>query len=117
MIVVASIEFICPYEPKMARHDRVCILSDGETEELRAGNPVYCNHHKHISAEEAFGMTAPIFMQRNGQASSPVCEWVGPKHVRYILQHAWVTKKSSAVPCRGGVMRLRVTTKQLVAGV
>lgn len=101
----------------MARHDRVCILSDGETDELRAGNPVHCHNHNHISAEEAFGMTAPIFMQRNGQASKPVCEWVGPKHVRYVLQHAWVTKKSSAIPrSGGGTIRLRVTTKQLVAG-
>jgi hypothetical protein len=96
----------------MATSSRVCILSDGETEELRAGRPIHCHEHKHISAGEAFGMTVPIYMQRNGKASEPVAEWVGPRHVRYILQYTWQSVNRSFLP---GGKSLRIKTRQLRA--
>ncbi|AEU37306.1 hypothetical protein [Granulicella mallensis] len=97
----------------MATSSRVCILSDGEAEELRAGRPIYCHQHKHVSADEAFGMTAPLYMQRNGKAAEPVAEWVGPRQVRYILQHTWQSVNRSFLP---GGKSLRIKTKQLKTG-
>lgn len=97
----------------MATSGKVCILSEGEADELKSGRQIYCHQHKHISAEEAFGLTAPIFMQRNGKASEPVAEWVGPAHIKYVLQHSWRSVHRSRLP---SMEFIRIKTRQMKAG-
>ena len=66
--------------------DRVCVLSEGEADALNAGLPVNHALHEHVSPEEAFEMTAPIYQQRDGTANPVVAKWVGSRHIQYIMK-------------------------------
>ncbi len=98
----------------MTRSDRVCVLSEGEAEALSQGIPLDCGDHQHVSKEEAFSLTAPIFMQKDGSASTPVAKWVGPKQIMYTLEFVWVTVRESLI---GRRVFLRITTKQMSGSV
>lgn len=120
--VLWRIASIAIFGGSLANAAKVCILSDGEAEELRSGFPPSCTLHEHVSKEEAFSLTAPIFMQKDGTASTPVAKWVGPRHIQYTIVFAWMTVRESDLP--GDVARkmglegsIRLTTKQLTGAV
>ena len=94
---------------RMGRHNRVCVLSDLEAAELRAGQPISCADHKHVDRSEAFDLTTPAFVRTSGEAAEPVAEWVGPKHICYFANFTLKTVSRTRLPVGG---TLRITTKQ-----
>lgn len=92
---------------------RVCLLSEGEAAELKDGIQPKCHLHKHITSEDAFDMTAPLWQKRDLVSDSPVAKWVGPTHIQITDYFTWRTVRSSFDSKQGG--KMRITTKQLVA--
>lgn len=74
---------------------RVCVLSEGEAEALAVGMPVNCALHEHVTSEEAFSLTSPLYQQRDGQANPVIAKWVGTKHIQYIMRFVLETSRYS----------------------
>ena len=97
----------------MANEDRVCILSEGEVEDLKAGRQLDHRLHRHCWSDEAFDMTAPPWYHLDGRAVAPTAKWVGKNHIQETISHAWTTVKPQA----GDGSAIGLTTRQLKPGV
>ena len=102
----------------MATH-KICLLSDGETEELGEGKVIdgrwvsgsvrdgqwvphsareSCHLHRHVTVAQAWA-----------RVDTGTAEWVGPRQIRSLQEGEWRTVKSTALD---KTSHIKVTTRQ-----